>query len=262
MDFRKTIKENFKISNSFSIQTILPNIDRSKQRPIFEVLENQIICAGFKDSKNRINLVLINPDFTIEYTWRSEQPCLNGIGFLTSGKTIVLWNCEESKSSLTVFNLKLKVIMKKLINVAHLKKKKLASNKSIICLLADDEIKIFSWDLKYIKSVGQSSFPNGLFYILDETKINGCFLNGEKLYVLYSNRIDILNIDTGKKLESISINVDKMRLDSNGNLMIWSKVDNKISRLNTKGLVIDEFFVETDMIDFVVVDTGPILLFN
>ena len=257
---RNSINLSLNPSKKLDIKKLLPDLDRTKQRPIFELFDNQKFCVGYKDATGFLNVALIDENLVVNYRFRTSDICFNGFGLLTNKTQILVWQNGQSGNRLTKLSFDLKIVKEKILKLVHLKKKKMSANDSIICLLDNDKIKVFDWDLNFLIGVGQSLIKTGLYYILDETKINGFFLNGQMLYVLYSGRMDIMNIETGVKMRSIQMKADKLRLDSNENLIFWSKKESKMTQCTKEGFYSNSFNVDQDIIDFIIFKTGNILL--
>ena len=232
---------------SVPIKELLPRLNIKNYS--IEVLENDKIVVGYNEDQRRYNLVLINSDFTIDHAWKSDSKRFEQWGFSISKNKIVYFESylksnHYYETQLITFNSDLTVNEKLLVNGVC---EKVICNDNNIYLFKrnkiyscgfsyrpmNTKIKIFDWSLKLRKEVGQSEFPTGLYYI-GSLKNVSLVMNQSLLYLFYSTRFDIMDIETGKRIKSVYVSSDiertRLQIDSKGDLYLWSRNKNIIFR--------------------------------
>ena len=277
--FRNPTNLSLKNSRTIYINEILNDFNQSFHDPIFEVLEDQRIVAGFLDTQRKFNLTLINTNLEIDSRFKSEKKCFK-FDFSINTNQIALLIFIEGKSFLQLFDLDLKMSKQKSLFVQNFQK--ICSNEEIICILFNGKLNIFDWELNFVKYVGQSYFPFDSFFIQRSLEVKFCFLKHSELYLFYEGYLDIMDIKSGKKMNSFKIAADKLRFDSNGNLLFWFKYGNRVFRYNSSGILLQEIDIgpcinehleiyddqdilvnrEPDIIDFIVFKNGEFLFFR
>ena len=71
-----------------------------------------------------------------------------------------------------------------------------------------------------------------------------------------------MNLDSGRTIRRIDIATDKFRLDSNENILVWPKNQNKIIPYNNDGVILGNIEVEKDLFDFIVYKKGYFIIFK
>ena len=265
LNFTKSIDLNSNLnSNYFLIKEIFQNMD-TKYKWIFEYLDHQKISGAFYGKNSELNLVLINPDLTTYRSWRSEKTNIVKFDYSANNNSVLLcyvenWTSNNDKKGFLIkFDFDLKV--EKNSNL-YISDPKVTLNDSIICLLDDRIVKVFNLELKFLRQVGQCDSLTDSFYFGYYINVGSIFLCGIKLFVFHWDFLEILNFKTGKKIKSIEIKANKMRLDLNQNLYFWSKSECKISRYDHDGTFIDDFQVDKNISDFLIDKNGKILYFK
>ena len=211
-----------------------------------------------------LNLVLLNPDFTIYRNWKSKQGDIYKFDFTSNEKNIILRYGFSGKISLVKFDLDLNILKKKELDSSF---QYISSNDSIICFFKDGinnelyKFVILDWELNLTREEGQSDFPTGSYYFVKD-KPKNIFLDGSKMFVLYQGFVDVLDIETGNRLKTIKTKVDKIKTDSNQNLYFWQKSQSKISRYNSELVYLDEIQIDANCEEFVVEENGRFMFFK
>ena len=88
--------------------------------------------------------------------------------------------------------------------------------------------------------------------------INSFLLNDLEMYLLHNDHLDIININTGKKVRTIQTTSDKLRFDFNKYPYFWSKRQQMVFVYNSNSDFLKQIRVEDDFFDFIIFKTGNI----
>ena len=252
-----------KDSNFILLKDILPELNIKNFQ--IEILQNGKIAAGYRDATyGNTALVLINEDFSIDHTYKFNNASLQFVGFGDStnkNEFALVYNCGNNMY-LYKLDSNLKAVKQISVNGTC---QKICSNDKFICLFQIDKVNIYDWELNFIKDVGQSAFPTGLYYFKSFSDVS-IVMKHSTLYLCYPQRFDIMNIETGKLIKSVVLSNDKdqsiLRIGSKGDLYLWSKSQKKIFHFNGAGDYLGELEADKDLIDFIVYENGKFLFFK
>ena len=179
---------------------------------------------------------------------------------INTNSIIIYYRTNRDETFLEAVNiLDLKIICTKPLNIDT--GLQIASNDSNIFLLSsNNKVHLFDWNLNLIKDFGPSIFGISTvpdyFDRFESANIRSLLSIGSRLYFLYWDRLDVVDLKTRRQIKSIEIDANRLKIGSNGNLLFWSKTQNKIFRYSKELYFIESIDVNADIIDFIVFDNG------
>ena len=111
-------------------------------------------------------------------------------------------------------------------------------------------INIFDYQLNQIEQIGQGKDPNQPFYFT--TKVRQLCCRERRFFLLYQEKIDIIDESTGLLLNSIPVGGNQMAFDSEFNLVVLCISSSKLFKHNLESDLTDEIKLEnvTETLEF------------
>ena len=246
------------------LKDILPNFNDSLDTHDFAAFETKKIAIVYPNTSDMISIAIIDKTQMIwklsnlEYGIGEPQMKLKSI----NGNLIFYFKYLNKLHFLEKLNSNLQLIQSKRIDSQILSID--ANETNIYCLAnsLENKILVFDHDLVNIKSIGQYEDPEQAFYFTNEIK-RVCHRNNT-FFILYNEKLDIINEKTGFVLKSISIDGDRITVDSNNNLLVLSVSSSNIFVYNLDGVLEDEIELENvqNGIEFSIDNEGEFVFFN
>ena len=216
----------------------------------FDLFEEDKIAVAYPDTSNYISISIIDKNREIS---KSTQTSLS---FTDDNNTYFSLQLKTSKDLLAVYfsyydynyssdryfiasiSSNLQIINSTSISYPVIS---LDVNKTNIYCLTNQsgyKIMIFNHQLSNVRNIGQNKYTQKPFYF--SNAIIQTINKNNKLYCLNTTKLEIIDESTGTLLKSISIQGNKMAIDSNDNILVLSTSSSKIFKINLDGVLQDE----------------------
>ena len=137
----------------------------------------------------------------------------------TLGQFVIFYFKDNSNKYLMKFDKNLNEL--KMVPSAHEIKCLSSSNDKFVFMVTDDincNIHVLNEDLLVINKIGQTQIVESPFYFSDEIK--KLLHRNKKFYCLYSDKVEIVDEETGNRLKSIETQSKLIKMDTNGNIYL------------------------------------------
>ena len=263
LEFRNFGKVDMKEFEIIQFIDIFPNFCTSYTIEDFDIFQDGKIAIAYPNINKIINLALIDKRKSICKSIDSGYKFGNSPIRLKSFKDSLIFHYLNNAgcSFLVIMNQYLEPIKSNLISHQVLSLD--ANETSIYCLASNDKIMIFNHELVNIRTIGQCHYPLNPFHFTN-TIVKMYYRNGN-FFLLYQERIDIVNETSGIITKSISVKGDRIAFDSlNKSILVLSILSSIIYEYSLDGVLTSKNEIQnpTKGLEFFIDEYNNILYLN
>ena len=233
----------------------------------FDSFKNENIAIAYSDTSNLVSVAIIDKNRKVLNSSQTTLGARAHIPILikTAKDALVIYSLSHGNTTLclSVMNSNLE-ITKSATNIQYRIISLFVDEKNIYSLTNQTGYKTIIYDhqLNCLGNIGQCDNPQQPFYLTND--LTQIAYRNNKLYYLYSDKIDVLNETTGVLLKSITVQGSKMAFDSKSNLWVLSPTSSKLFVVdNLDGDLQDEIELENVPDELVFsIDQGDKMLFS
>ena len=260
LDF-KTIAIDINKFQKVEFKDILNNLHGSYYQFLdFDFFEKDKIAVAYPNSSYHVSIAIIHKNRKIlkstQTSLRLNSPSSGSpftfdhcsIKLKTNKNILVIYllnNILNKTNSLSLMNSNLEMIKSTSVSYPVVS---LDINETNIYYLTNQsgyKIMIFDHHLSNVRNIGQNTAPQQPFYFSNDFNYLIQTINkNSKFYCLNSTKLDIIDEISGSLLKSISIQGNKMAINSQNNLLVLAVSSSKIYKYNLDGVLLDEIKLE------------------
>lgn len=246
---------SFKLQGFQAVEQNLQKIDlsgllsdlnkKSHDQIEIESLENGQFFIVYRTVQKYLKYVIFTKDKTVEKSLIDSEKLLS-ILKVKRHQNLMCLNYHRNDNA---FN-KLRIIDENLNNIREIDYSEnfllKGVNESFIYCLSrkptSQPLFIYNWELQFVKCIGQRTKPSEPFYF--PSNIKQIENRNGKYFWLNDDFLNIVDEVNGNIIKTIKISSNKFVFDSKSNLVVMSKLTQKLSYYNMDGALLNEVDIE------------------